>query len=207
MKKINKSLCSYFSSPNSLLENEEGKSWAFKRIFMRGAIHWFFFVHLPWNHKKNHIQNHKITRKITYRKHQKSQITEKLLKNHTKKSLEITKITKNHTEKIMWFQNHKNHVRYFEEWFAPRFYGYLKLPKCLKTADFFLLLRFFNTALLAWKEMRSTVNTENVQGTLYLKSRAVSWEISFWNKLCTDFVNQLRFVYTRVKLHDQFLEK
>ena len=46
--------------------------------------------------QKNHIQNHKIIRKITYRKHQKSQITEKLLKNHAKKLLEITKITKNH---------------------------------------------------------------------------------------------------------------
>ena len=31
----------------------------------------------PLKSQKNHIQNHKITRKITYRKHQKSQITEK----------------------------------------------------------------------------------------------------------------------------------
>ena len=45
------------------------------------------------NRKKNHIQNRKITRKITNRKHQKSQITEKLLKNHTKTSLESQKIT------------------------------------------------------------------------------------------------------------------
>ena len=76
--------------------------------------------------QKNHTQNHKIIRKITYGKHPKSQITEKLLKNHTKKSLEITKITKNHREKIMWFQNHKNHVRYFEKWFAPRQLHYLQ---------------------------------------------------------------------------------
>ena len=54
--------------------------------------------------QKNHIQNHKITRKITYRKHQISLITEKLLKNHTKKSTEITKITKNHREKSCDFK-------------------------------------------------------------------------------------------------------
>ena len=63
-----------------------------------------FFRTPPLKSQKNHIQNHKITRKIAYRKHQKSQITDKLLKNHTKKSLEITKITKNHREKSCDFK-------------------------------------------------------------------------------------------------------
>ena len=60
-----------------------------------------FFRTPPLKSQKNHIlksQNHK---KITSRKHQKSQITEKLLKNQTKKSLEITKITKKLQKKIM----------------------------------------------------------------------------------------------------------
>ena len=52
----------------------------------RGAIHWFFFVHLPWNHKK-------ITNKIT-----KSQE-----KSHTKS-------TKNHKSlKNYWTITRKNH--------------------------------------------------------------------------------------------------
>ena len=53
-----------------------------------------FFRTPPLKSQKNYIQGHKITRKITYSKHQKSQITEKLLKNHMKKSLKITE--KNH---------------------------------------------------------------------------------------------------------------
>ena len=61
----------------------------------------FFFRTPPLKSQKNHMQNHKITKKIKYGKHRKSQITEKLLKNHTNESLEITKITKNQRKKIM----------------------------------------------------------------------------------------------------------
>ena len=63
-----------------------------------------FFRTPPLKSQKNHIQIHKVTRKITNRKHQKSQIIEKLLKNHTEKSLEITKITKHHRKKSCDFK-------------------------------------------------------------------------------------------------------
>ena len=69
-----------------------------------------FFRTPPSKSQRNHIQNHKITRKITCRKHQKSQITEKLLENHTKKSLEITKSTKNHRKKSCDFKSQKSHT-------------------------------------------------------------------------------------------------
>ena len=69
----------------------------------RGNSLIFFRTPSLKSQKKSH-KNHKITRKITYRKKQKSQITRKLLKNHTKKSLEITKKTKNHRKKSCDFK-------------------------------------------------------------------------------------------------------
>ena len=58
-----------------------------------------FFSYTSHEFTKKSNTNHKITRKITYRKHQQSQITDKLVTNHTKKSLEITKITKKSQKK------------------------------------------------------------------------------------------------------------
>ena len=58
-----------------------------------------FFRTPPLKSRKNHIQKSQNHKKITYRKHQKSQITENLLKSHKKKSLESTKIAKKITEK------------------------------------------------------------------------------------------------------------
>ena len=84
-----KSSLERFDKPH---ESKVACTWL-RRLFPRGNS-LIFFRTPPLKSQKNHIQNHKITRKITCRKHQKSQITDKLLKNHTKNSLEITRITK-----------------------------------------------------------------------------------------------------------------
>ena len=58
----------------------------------------------PSKSQKNHIQKSQNHKKITHRKHKKSQITENLLKNHTKKSLKSNKIAKKSQKKSCDFK-------------------------------------------------------------------------------------------------------
>ena len=63
-----------------------------------------FFRTPPSKSQKNHIQKSQNHKKITYRKHQKSQITENVLKNDTTKSLKCTKIAKKSQKKSCDFK-------------------------------------------------------------------------------------------------------